>query len=214
MRRTDSQPNQPFPVEVIEQKPVFRSHLKIDEYRLRHGLFGGGMSAEMSREVVWRRDAVVVVPYDPVRDEVVLIEQFRAAALFNNDRAWMIEFVAGLIEDGESLEEVCRREMQEESGLTTDAPLLPVTMAYATPGFCSERFHMFCAKVDATQARGVHGLDEEHEDIRVFALPFAEALRRWQAGEMPNTPVSIGLLWLALHREKLQRKWENIHETR
>ncbi len=200
---------QPFPIEVIEQKPLFRGHLKIDEYRLRHGLFGGGMTTEMTREVVWRRDAVVVAPYDPVRDEVVLIEQFRASALFNNDRAWMIEFVAGLIEEGESLEEVCRREMQEESGLTSDAPLLPINTVYSTPGFCSERFHFFCARVDASQARGVHGLDDEHEDIRVFALPFDEAMRRWQAGEMPNTPVSIGLLWLALHREKLQRKWEN-----
>lgn len=209
MRPADKSQNQPFPVQVIEQKPIFRGHLKVDQFRLRHGLFAGGMSGEMTREVVWRRDAVVVVPYDPLRDEVVLIEQFRASALFNGDRAWMTEFVAGLIEDGESLEEVCRRELQEESGLVSAAPLLPITAVYSTPGFCSERFHMFCARVDASQAGGLHGLDHEHEDIRVFALPFDEALRRWQAGMMPNTPVSIGLLWLALHRGKLQQKWEN-----
>lgn len=196
-----------MPVEIIEQKPVFRGHLNIDEFRLRHGLFAGGMSHPMTREVVWRRDAVVVLPYDPVRDHVVLIEQFRAAALMNHDRAWMIELVAGLIEDGEDLEDVARRELKEESGLDTQAPLLPITSVYSTPGFCSERFHMFCAKVDSLQATGLHGLEDEHEDIRVFSLGFPEAMKLWQAGRMPNTPATIGLLWLALHREKLQQKW-------
>ncbi|MFN4311392.1 MAG: NUDIX domain-containing protein [Ferrovibrio sp.] len=198
---------QPFPVELSRIDPVFRGHLKVDELHLRHGLFGGGMSDQMTREVVWRRDAVCVMPYDPRRDEVVLIEQFRAAALFNGDRAWMVEAVAGLIEDGENIEDVARRELKEESGLEAIGDLLPVGMVYSTPGFCSERFHMFCAQVDATQAAGIHGLDHEHEDIRVFALPFKEAFARWEAGEIPNSPATIGLLWLGQYRERLQQNW-------
>jgi len=198
---------QPLPVELLRQDPVFRGHLKIDELHLRHGLFNGGMSDQMSREVVWRRDAVCVMPYDPRTDQVVLIEQFRAAALFNGDRAWMVEVVAGLIEDGETVEEVARRELKEESGLDAIGPLLPVNMVYATPGFCSERFHMFCAQVDASAAGGIHGLDHEHEDIRVFALPFAEAFSQWEAGEIPNSPATIGLLWLAVYRERLRQRW-------
>src|SRR3546814_18002322 len=83
--------DQPLPVEVIRQEPVFRGHLKIDELHLRHGLFSGGMSEELSREVVWRRDAVCGMPYDPRTDQVVLIEQFRAAAPYNGARAWMVE---------------------------------------------------------------------------------------------------------------------------
>jgi ADP-ribose pyrophosphatase len=201
--------DQPFPVEIVRQQPVFRGHLKVDELHLRHGLFNGGMSDEMSREVLWRRDAVCVMPYDPERDEVVLIEQFRASALFNGDRAWMVEAVAGLIEDGESIEDVARRELQEESGLAAIGDLLPISMVYSTPGFCCERFHMFCARVDASRAGGIHGLDHEHEDIRVFALPFAEAFSQWEAGEIPNSPATIGLLWLRVYREQLRKSWRD-----
>ncbi len=200
---------QPMPVEILEQRAVFRGHLKVDEFRLRHGLYNGGMSGEMLREVMWRRDAVVVVPYDPQRDAVVLIEQFRTSVFYNGEAAWMVEMVAGLIEDGETPEEVALRELQEESGLTATGRLLPITQTYSTPGFSSERFHIYCAPVDASQARGIHGVDSEHEDIRVFSLPFAEAYARWQAGGMANTPCCIGMLWLALHRKKLQQKWEN-----
>lgn len=134
MRQSLKQPQkQPLPVELIRQDPVFRGHLKVDELHIRHGLFSGGMSEQISREVVWRRDAVCVMPYDPRRDEVVLIEQFRASALFNGDRAWMVEVVAGLIEDGESIEEVARRELKEESGLDAIGELLPINTVYSTP---------------------------------------------------------------------------------
>jgi len=207
MRKPIDTSSQPFPVEVIKQEPVFRGHLKVDKLYLRHGKFDGGMTEQFDREVLWRRDAVCVLPYDPDLDEVVLIEQFRTSALFNNDRAWMIEAVAGLVEEGESIEEVARRELLEESGLEPVGMMIPVSMVYASPGFCCERFHVLCARVDATRASGIHGLDEEHEDIRVFALPFAEAFAQWEAGKIPNSPATIGLLWLALHREKLRKRW-------
>ncbi|WP_298728244.1 NUDIX domain-containing protein [uncultured Ferrovibrio sp.] len=209
MRQPVNTKLQPMPVELIRQEGVFRGHLKVDELILRHGLYAGGMSDEISREVIWRRDAVTVIPYDPKRDEVVLIEQFRASALFNNDPAWMVEIVAGLIEDGEDIEDVCRRELKEESGLEAIGPLIPINMVYSTPGFCSERFYMYCAQVDASQANGVYGLKDEHEDIRVFALPFQEAFAQWEAGKMPNSPATIGLLWLAVYRDRLRQRWED-----
>lgn len=207
MRKPLDTSGQPYPVEILSHERVYDRHLKVDELLLRHGLFGGGMTPVISREVVGRGDAVCVVPYDPARDEVVLAEQFRTSALLNGDRAWMIEVVAGLIEEGESLEEVALREMKEESGLDPVGPLIFINTVYATPGFCSERYHLFCAPVDASKAGGVHGLDNEAEDIRVFALPFTEAFARWEAGEIPNPPASFSLLWLALHREKLRRAW-------
>lgn len=200
-------PAQPRPLDLIERRPLFRGHLKIDAFRLRHGLFAGGMTPEFTREIVYRRDAVTVLPYDPVRDAVVLIEQFRASTLIHGDPAWMIEVVAGLIEDGELPEEVGVRELAEEAGLAPTGPLLPITMMYSTPGFCSERFYMFCAPVDSSRAGGVHGLPEEIEDIRVFALPFGEAFALWEAGRIPNSPAASSLLWLALHRDKLQKNW-------
>jgi ADP-ribose pyrophosphatase len=207
MRKPIDTSNQPYPVEILSRERVYDRHLKVDELHLRHGLFRGGMSATISREVVGRGDAVCVVPYDPIRDELVLSEQFRTAALVNGDRAWMTEVVAGLIEDGESLEDVALREMKEEIGLEPTGPLIFINSIYATPGFCTERYHLYCAPVDATQAGGLHGLDSEHEEIRAFVQPFSEAYSRWEAGEIPNPLASFGLLWLALHREKLRRVW-------
>lgn len=207
MRKPLDTSSQPYPVEIVSHERVYDRHLKVDELLLRHGLFRGGMTKTISREVVGRGDAVCVVPYDPVRDEVVLAEQFRTSALLNGDRAWMTEVVAGLIEEGESLEEVALREMKEESGLEPVGPLIFINTVYATPGFCSERYHLFCAPVDASKAGGVHGLGSEDEDIRVFALPFTDAFARWEAGEIPNPPASFSLLWLALHRDRLRRTW-------
>jgi ADP-ribose pyrophosphatase len=209
MRAPIDPKKQPMPVELVRQIPAFRGHLKVDELHLRHGLFAGGMSDEISREVIWRQDAVTVLPYDPKRDEVVLIEQFRTSALFNNDPAWMVEVVAGLIEDGEDIEDVCRRELKEESGLEAIGPLIPISMVYSSPGFCSERFYMYCAQVDAANAAGIHGLKDENEDIRVFTLPFAEALGQWETGKLPNAPITIGILWLALYRERLRQEWRD-----
>lgn len=206
MRKQINTRNQPLPVEVTRQEAAFRGHLKVDKLWITHGRFDGG-TLSIDREVVYRGDAVCVMPYDPKRDEVVLIEQFRASALFNSDRAWMIETVAGLIEDGESFEDVGIRELKEEAGLDAIGPLLPVGQVYSTPGFCCERFHMFCAQVDASHAGGLHGLADEHEDIRVFAMPFPEAFAQWEAGKMPNSPATIGLLWLGLYRERLRQKW-------
>ncbi len=207
MRKPLDTSRQPYAVEIVSHERVYDRHLKVDELLLRHGLFRGGMTPVISREVVGRGDAVCVLPYDPVRDEVVLAEQFRTSALLNGDRAWMTEIVAGLIEDGESLEDVALREMKEESGLEPVGPLIFINTVYATPGFCSERYHLFCAPVDAGKAGGVHGLGEEAEDIRVFALPFADAFARWDAGEIPNPPATFALLWLALHRDKLRQNW-------
>lgn len=206
MRKSVDVSQQPMPVELVRQEAIFRGHLKVDKLWLNHGRFDGG-TLSIDREVVYRGDAVCVMPYDPVRDEVVLIEQFRASALFNGDRAWMIEVVAGLIEDGETIEDVGRRELKEESGLEAIGELLPIGMTYSTPGFCCERFHMFCARVDAAKAGGLHGLDHEHEDIRVFTLPFTKAFAQWEAGKIPNSPAAIGLLWLGIYREQLRKKW-------
>ena len=104
-------------VDVIEKRTVFQGHQRVDVYRLRHSLYRGGMGAEIRREVIDRGHAILVLPYDPVRDEVVLIEQFRMGPFVRGDRPWCLEVVAGIIEDGEALEDVVRREAREEAGI-------------------------------------------------------------------------------------------------
>lgn len=127
------------------------------------------MSGEVSQEILELGHAVVLLPYDPVRDEVVLIEQIRIAAYDTSPTPWLFELVAGMIEPGESLEAVARREAQEEVGLNVGR-CKPIISYLASPGGTSERLAVMVGEVDARVARGIHGLPEENEDIRVHVV--------------------------------------------
>lgn len=196
----------PGDVEVMERESVWQGFFRMDRLRLRHRLFAGGWSDTMQRELFVRAPAVVVLPYDPVRDQVVCVEQFRVGALDEPGSPWLLELVAGIIEAGERPADVARREAVEEADLEV-ADLEFICRYLVSPGGNTEAIHLFCGRVDATAAGGVHGLDEEHEDIRVHVLDWAEARSALEAGRVRNAAAIIGLQWLALHREALRRRW-------
>jgi ADP-ribose pyrophosphatase len=191
---------------VLEETTGYAGFFRIARLRLRHRLFGGGWSPALRRELFERGHAVAVLPYDPVRDLVVLIEQFRAGALRDPRGAWLLEPVAGMIEPGESGLEVARREMREECGLEL-LDLVPVAEYLASPGGSSERTSLYVGRVDAWGAGGIHGLGEEGEDIRVHALAFTEAMRLLDSGRARAGTLLIALLWLARARDDLRRSW-------
>jgi len=199
--------DKPRNIQILEKIPVYEGYFRIDRYRLRHELFAGGMSAPISREVFERGHAVGVLPYDPVRDTVVLIEQFRIGAYAAGVEPWLLEIVAGIIEDGETPEDVAKREALEEAGLTI-SELLPVRTYVVSPGGASESVHVFLGRVDSSTAGGIHGLDSEDEDIRVKAVPWAEARRLLDDGKICNALGLIALQWLALHRDDVRRRWK------
>lgn len=190
-------------VEVLKRETVYQGYYRVGRYELRHRLFDGGVGQPINREVLERGHAVAVLPYDPVRDEVVLIEQFRIGAYVGGDAPWLLEIVAGMVDAGEDVEAVARREAVEEAGLTLGR-LWPVARYYSSPGAVSERITVFCAPVDATTADGVHGLDHEGEDIRVVVLSFADAMRALADGHIAVSPAVIALQWLALNRDRLR----------
>ena len=163
------------------------------------------------RELFERGHVAGLLPYDPDRDEVVLIEQFRVGALAAGRNPWLHEVVAGIIEDGESVEAVARRETDEETGLTV-GDLVPICRYLSTPGGCSETVALFCGRVDARRAGGIHGCDDEGEDIRAFAVPFAEIETGLTAIGMDDAPLAnamtlIALHWLIRNRDMLRQKW-------
>lgn len=193
-------------VEVLARRPVWQGFFRMDVLRLRHRLFAGGWSEEMERELFVRGPAVVMLPYDPFRDQVVCVEQFRIGALDMPYSPWLLELVAGIVEDGETPEDVARREAHEEAGL--DVGELEFICRYqVSPGGNTEEILLFCGRIDASRAGGLHGLDSEHEDIRVHVLDFDAAEAALHAGEVRNAAGIIGLQWLALNREDLRRRW-------
>ncbi|MFA6021679.1 MAG: ADP-ribose diphosphatase [Rhodospirillales bacterium] len=193
-------------VEVVEKVAAFQGYFRIDRYRLRHTLFAGGFSGVMIRELFERGHAVGLLPYDPVNDAVVLIEQFRIGAYAAGWQPWMLEIVAGIIEEGESHADVARRETKEEAGLAV-ADLVPIHHYLVSPGGSTESCAIYCGRVDSTGAGGIHGLGAEHEDIRVLVMSADEAITKLDSGQILNAAAVVALQWLALKRPELRRRW-------
>ncbi|WAD24843.1 NUDIX domain-containing protein [Pseudomonadaceae bacterium T75] len=193
-------------VQILQREQCFSGFYRLERLQLRHRLFSGEMGAQIERELFVRHDAVCVLPYDPRRDEVVLIEQFRTGALGKADNPWLIELVAGLIDKDEQPEEVARREAMEEAGLELGA-LWPVCRYFPSPGGSNEQVHLYVGRCDSEGAEGIFGLPEEGEDIKVHVWSVERALAAVRDGKIDNAASIIALQWLALNRDEVRGAW-------
>lgn len=204
----------PHPDVIVEsEERAWSGRFPIELIRFRHRRFDGAMSGQRTWEL-WRRGAAAaVLPYDPQRDAVVMIEQFRLPALAAGVDPVLVELPAGLCDAGEAPDVTARREMQEEMGLTVGA-LLPVGAFLLTPGGADELCHLYVGRVTAPPADsaglvGHAGLASEDEDIRIRVWPAATAIAAAVEGRMINSVTSIGLLWLAARRDWLRADWRD-----
>ncbi|MDX9874236.1 MAG: NUDIX domain-containing protein [Spongiibacteraceae bacterium] len=203
-------------VEVLEDRLAYDGFFKIRQLTLRHRLFAGGWGVPLSRELFQRHEAVGVLLYDPVRDEVALVEQFRVGTLHRGGRTnawgepfagpWLLELVAGLIDAEEAPAEVGRREALEEAGCEIST-LEPICSYFSSPGGSDEFFYLYCGRCDLSGAGGIHGLAEEGEDIRVHVLPVERAFTLLADNRIGNAHTLIALLWLQSNRERLREQW-------
>lgn len=195
-------------ISIIKHETLHRGFFRLERYRLQHKLYRGGWSAEIEREIFERGNTVGVLLYDPDRDAVVMVEQFRLAAHLAGMPAWELEVVAGIVDhEGESAIELARREAQEEAGIALIGEPEFLHRYMPSTGACTEVIDLFCARVDARGAGGIHGLATEHEDIKVVVLSFSEAMRLVQVDAIKNGPTLLALYWLAAQRERLRRDW-------
>ncbi|NIA43151.1 MULTISPECIES: ADP-ribose diphosphatase [Providencia] len=193
-------------VEIISKRKLFNGFFQMIEYRFRHRLFAGTWSNEIRREVFERGHAGVVLPYDPQTDNIVLIEQIRFPAIETSATPWLLEAVAGMIEENESPEDVIRREAVEEAGLVIGRAEKALSYL-SSPGGTTERMHVFIGEVDSRQAKGVHGLASENEDIQVHVVSREQAYQWVEDGVIDNAATVIAIQWLQLNYHKLRGKW-------
>lgn len=192
-------------VETIGTKILHAGFFRTEAHELRHPTFTGGMSDPMCRELFVATDAALVLPYDPLRDRVLLVEQFRMGAYGRGDpRPWTLEPVAGRVDPGETPEHAAHRECAEEAGLTLTR-LEKVAGYYPTPGYSTEYFHNFVGIADLPDDLPRHGgLDSEAEDIRLHVLDFDAAMALLVSGEADDGPLILSLLWLSRERGRLR----------
>lgn len=193
-------------IQVIEDETVAKGFLKVRRFKMRHRKFDGGWTDVVTREVCDRGHAVAVLLYDPDRDAVVMVEQFRIGVAYAGDPGWMMEIVAGSVKPGEPVEDVARRETLEEAGVVVDE-LVNICDFYPSPGGLSEHVYVFCARVDSSTVGTHGGLEEEHEDIRLHVVPCDEAIRLLDENRLNNSVTIIAFAWLARHKDELRRQW-------
>ncbi len=192
-------------VKITETSMAYDGFFKMQKLRIEHASFTGE-KVEVTRELFLRDDAVCVLLYDADRDRVVMIEQFRVGALDHPRSPWLLELVAGIVEPGETPEQVARREAIEEADAML-GEVVPITRYMVSPGGSREYIELLCAQVNSDGLGGIHGLAEEGEDIKVHHFASDELFAMVADGRIDNAPSIIALQWLQLNREKLQQRW-------
>jgi len=193
-------------VRVLKEQTAWSGHFAVRRLTLQHRRFAGDWSEPLVREVFERGDAVGVLPYDPQTDSLVMIEQFRPGAMRGDDSPWMLELIAGVVEPGESDEDVVHREAMEEAGCKL-SELVPIATVLPSAGACTEQVRLFCGRVSTAAVGGIHGLQEEGEDILVHSVSREDALQLLADDRIPNGHTLIALQWLHIHGESLRERW-------
>lgn len=202
----ESMSRNPKQIKLLAEETLHKGFMQLKRYQLQHTLYQGGWSKSLQRELVKRRNAIAVIPYDPVSDQIILIEQFRIGAIDDSHSAWLTEIVAGEIEEGEQIESVAIRETQEEAGCVIER-LHHCLDFYLSPGGSSEKISLFCGRVKTEGVQGIHGLAEEGEDIKVSVVGLNEAIELLNRGAVQSAIPIVGIQWLAMNRDRLRMAW-------
>lgn len=209
-----------------EQQPWVKIHEESEDYaygdlfkivraKLQYRRFDGSLSEPVTRLNFVRGTAVGVLLHDPDRDTVILVRQFRYpvyAGLSEQERAaepqraWMLEIVAGVPEEGASADELARKELAEEAGIELAGELEQIATLYPSPGGTSERITLFVGAIDSRKQRGAGGgVLSEGEDTQVVELRLDEALAMIKSGAISDAKTIVALQYLALRQAKQVR---------
>ncbi|OCG64537.1 ADP-ribose diphosphatase [Gilliamella sp. wkB18] len=192
----------------LTKRLLYKGFFSLFEYRFKYRQFDGSISEEVSREILERGHAVVLLAYDAKRDKVVMIEQIRIAAIETQQSPWLLELIAGMMDHkNESYEDVARREAMEEAGISVGR-CKPIISYLASPGGLTEKLHIIVGEVDSSTASGIHGLAEENEDIKVHVISREKAYQWVENGIINNAASIIALQWLQLNHILLKNEWK------
>ena len=187
---------------------VYRGFFSVEEHELKYQKFNKTESDVVIRSALISSDAVIVLPYDPINDRILLIEQFRTGPYVKGDKnPWVLEPIAGLVDDGETPEVAGIREAQEEAHLKIENLEL-VARSYPSPGISTEFFHQYVGIASLPEYTNlVTGLESEAEDIRSHIFSFEEFSKMIVEGEINVGPAILLGLWLSKNRKNLMKKY-------
>lgn len=190
-------------VKLLGKKNLYQGFFSMEKYRYQHRRYQGDWSPVIEREIFERGNAVGVLLYDKAKDCFVLVEQCRPGAMATSDTPWLLEIVAGMVEEGEQPDDVAQREALEEAGCEPQH-LIPMPGYWVSPGGTTEYVDLFLGLVDSEEAAEFAGLETEHEDIKVLVLDRSKLLNLLQQGHINNAMAMIAIQWFLLNEKDLQ----------
>ena len=198
---------QPGDIGVESRAQPYSAFFAVEDYKLNFKGMGQPPLKDVERTVFITSDAVTVLPYDPVADLVMVIEQFRPGPFARGDQQpWLLETISGRIDAGETAQAAALRESQEEAGLSINA-LLPIGQSYPSAGCMSEFLYSFVGLADLAQTQtGIFGLKSEDEIIKTHILPFDQLIALIAKGEINTSPLILSAFWLQNKRQALMEK--------
>jgi ADP-ribose pyrophosphatase len=191
-------------VEILNRESLYKGYFSAEKLHLRHKLFEGGWSKPLTRELFLRGHAVGILLYDIKKDSICMVEQFRVGAIESEQSPWLLELVAGIIDEGETPQQVAVREAWEEAHCSV-THVIPMIKYWPSVGACTETMELFCGLFNSEGVGGVYGLPEEGEDIRVVVLSREEAYKYVEDGTINNAASIIALQWLELNKDELRK---------
>ena len=192
------------------KRSVYHGFFSVEEHDLTYQKFNNEQSSILTRSALISSDAAIVLPYDPVNDRILLIEQFRAGPYVKGDEnPWVLEPIAGLIDEGETPESAGIREAQEEAHLKIKRLEL-VARSYPSPGISTEFFHQYLGIVELLESSNlIAGLSSENEDIRSHIFEYEQFFEMIESGEVKVGPLILLGLWLSKNRNRLRKKYSD-----
>ena len=190
------------------KRVVYKGFFSVEEHDLSYRKFNNQQSSILTRSALISSDAVIVLPYDPVNDRILLIEQFRAGPYVKGDEnPWVLEPIAGLIDEGETPESAGIREAEEEAHLEIKRLEL-VARSYPSPGISTEFFHQYIGIVELLDSSNlIAGLSSENEDIRSHIFEYEQFFEMIESGKVNVGPLILLGLWLSKNRTRLRKKY-------
>lgn len=193
-------------INVVKKDSLYKKFFRADECFFSYPRYDGTMSPVISREVMERGNSAGILLYDPDKEKLVFVEQMRVSIFLAGDNPWMLECVAGMVDEGETPEQVVVREAEEEAGAAV-SELEPIVEYFSSPGGVTEKIFLYCGRVDADKVAKYAGLPSESEDIRVVVLSVGEAEKMLLDAKFNNALTIIAVQWFMINRKNLRKKW-------
>ncbi|GAB2573953.1 NUDIX hydrolase [Gracilibacillus alcaliphilus] len=174
-----------FEEKTLATTPIFNGRIidvQVDEVRLPNG-------ETSNREIVKHPGAVAIIPVTG-DDKIVFVKQYRKPL-----EKTLVEIPAGKLEEGEAPEMTAIRELEEETGYTTNQLKL-IQSFYTSPGFADELVHLYFT--NDLQRLDTPKLLDEDEFVEIMELTLEEAEKLMENQEIHDAKTVYAIFYLKL----------------